>query len=251
MHMKRYYIFVILLFALSGIKAQQADILMPSKMAREQVIHHKGFSLSYNTSYLMPSWVSYKVTKGQINPNSEVKGKYIPDPLITTRSASKKDYKHAGYIMAQFVSYLDVRQIPDAVDESFYLSNISPMKLAYYNQIWLKTEQMIRLWTTGTKGLYIVCGPILTDSPFPTIGANNVSVPKRYYKVVYDPANKKAIGFVFKNGTSSGKLKSYSVSVDEIEKITGIDLFPSLDDEIENKIESELNTDDWNFDILD
>jgi endonuclease G len=81
------------------------------------------------------------------------------------------------------------------------------------------------------------------------IGENNLSVPKRFYKAIYDPKNQKAIGFIFRNGMSSGTLKSFAVSVDEIEKETGIDLFPSLDDEIEKRIESELNFDAWNFDV--
>jgi endonuclease G, mitochondrial len=249
--MKRLCTLPAVLFIVFHLYAQEADLLLPSKMDREQIIHHKGFSLSYNTSYLMPSWVSYKVTKAQINQNDKIKGKYVPDPFISIRSASKKDYKEGGYLMAQFVNYLDVKQIPGAEKETFYLSNIAPMKLAYYNHIWLKTEQMIRLWTTGTDGLYVVCGPILTDSPFPTMGKNKVSVPKRYYKAVYDPTNQKAIGFIFKNGTSSGKIKSFAVSIDTIEKETGIDLFPSLDDETENKIEGTLNEDDWDFEVLD
>ncbi len=248
--MKKTFTALVLILVLSCLNAQMADILLPSEMDREKTVHHKGFSFSYNTSYLMPSWVSYKVTKAQINTNEKIKAKYKPDPMINTRSASKKDYKQGGYIMAQFVNYLDVKQIPGAVEETFYLSNIAPMKLAYYNHIWLKTEQLIRLWTTNNHGLYVVCGPILADSPFPTIGDNNVSVPKRYYKAVYDPDNQKAIGFIFKNGTSSGKLKSYAVSVDEIEKETGIDLFPSLDDEIENKIEAGLSIADWDFEVL-
>ncbi|MBA7542545.1 hypothetical protein ES705_34868 [subsurface metagenome] len=156
-----------------------------------------------------------------------------------------------GYLMAQFVNYLDVKQIPGAVEETFYLSNIAPMKLAYYNHIWLKTEELIRLWTAENEGLYIVCGPILTDSPFPTMGNNNVSIPKRYYKVIYDPFNQKAIGFIFKNGMSSGKLTSYTVTVDEIEKETGIDLFPTLDDTLEKKIEGTKNTEDWDFELIE
>jgi endonuclease G len=231
--------------------AQMADVLLPSEMLREKTIHHKGFSLSYNTSYLQPSWITYKVTKSQVNSGSDVKAKYTPDPAIKVRAASKKDYKDGGYVMAQFVNYRDVSQIPGATEETFYLSNITPMKLAYYKHIWLKTEDLIRLWTANTEGLYITCGPILTDSPFPTIGKNNLSVPNRYYKAVYDPMNKKAIGFIFKNGTSSGSLKSFAVSVDQIEKETGIDLFPSVDDEVENKMEAELDTENWNFELAE
>jgi endonuclease G len=230
---------------------QKADVMLPSERDREQVIHHKGFSLSYNSSYLQPSWVTYKVTKVQVNTKDNIKAKYIPDPDVNTRSASKKDYKQGGYIMAQFVNYLDVKQIPGAVEETFYMSNITPMKLAFYNHIWLKTESLIRLWSAGTNELYVVCGPILLDSPFPAIGDNNVSVPKRFYKAVYDPKNQKAIGFIFKNGISSGKLSSFAVTIDEIELQTGIDLFPSLDDEIEKTIEGQLNKDQWDFGLIE
>ena len=249
--MKRYIgLITVLLFSACAL-SQNTDLLLPSEMIREQLIHHKGFSLSYNSSYVQPSWVAYKVTKAQVNKLEKVKEKYIQDPEVNTRSASKKDYKEGGYIMSQFVNYLDIKQIPDAVEESFYMTNITPMKLAFYNQIWLKTEDLVRLWSADTEGLYVVCGPILTDAPFATIGENKISIPKRLYKAIYDPKNGKAIGFIFKNGSSGGRLNSYAVSIDEIEKESGIDLFPTLDNETENKIESELNLNDWNFKLVE
>lgn len=238
-------------FLFTEMRAQQADVMLPSKLDREQIIHHVGYSLSYNSSYLQPSWVAYKVTKALVNKDENVKGKYIPDPMINTRSASKKDYKQGGYIMAQFVNYLDVKQIPGAVEETFYMGNITPMKLAYYNHIWLKTEELIRLWTADTDGLYVVCGPILIEAPFPTIGDNNVSVPNHFYKAVFDAKNQKAIGFIFKNGMSSGKLQSFAVSIDEIERQTGIDLFPTLNDETEVILEAELDLSKWNFELIE
>ena len=246
-------IFLFIAFFLFGmvIKGQQTDILPASKMDREQIIHHKGYSLSYNSSYLQPSWVAYKITKAQVNKDVKVKAKYQSDPRINTRSASPKDYKQGGYIMAQFVNYFDVKQIPDAEEETFYMSNITPMKLAFYNHIWLKTEELIRQWSAETDGLYIVCGPILLEAPFPTIGDNNVSVPNHFYKAVYDARNQRAIGFIFKNGMSSGKLNSFAVSIDEIERQTGIDLFPSLDDETEIAVEGELDLGKWNFELVE
>jgi endonuclease G, mitochondrial len=243
------YIGILFIFPLA--KSQKADIMMPSERDREQIIHHTGFSLSYNSSYLQPSWVAYKVTKSQINRDENVKSKYAPDPEVNTRSANKKDYKAGGYLMAQFVNCLDVKQIPNAVEETYYFSNITPMKPAFYNYIWIKTEELIRLWTAQNDGFYIVCGPILADSPFPMIGENNLSVPKRYYKAIYDPKNQQAIGFIFRNSISSGSLKNYTATIDEIEKETGIDLFPSLNDEIENRVEATIDYTKWNFEIIE
>lgn len=248
--MKKIIVLNLLLCMSLFLKSQNSDLLLPSTMDREQLIHHKSFALSYNSSYVMPSWVAYKVTKTQVNKFAKVKEKYLPDPDVISRSATKKDYKDDGYIMAQLVNYLDVQQSDDAIQETFYMSNIVPMKQAFYNFIWLKSEELIRLWNANTQGLYVVCGPILKDTPFSTIGDDRVTIPKRFFKAVYDPMNQKAIGFIFQNGNASGTLKSYAVSIDAIEKATGIDLFPSLEDSIEIKVESECNVGDWNFDLL-
>jgi endonuclease G, mitochondrial len=242
----------LLVFSMSLLYAQPADIKIPSPMAREVIVHHKGFSLSYNTSYAIPSWVSYKVTKAQVNKEASVKAKYKEDPEISIRAANKKDYKDGGYLMAQLVSYLDVLPIDGAAEETFYMSNIVPMKLAFYNHIWLKSEDLVRMWVADSDGLYVIVGPVIeADAPFPTMGANKVSIPERYYRIVYDEKNKKAVGFVFKNGSSSGSLKSYSKPVDEIEKLTGIDFFPELDEATSKEIENGIDYKFWNFGLED
>lgn len=248
--MKKYFTTLSLILFCLVLKSQIADVILPAERTREQVIHHLGFSLSYNSSYVQPSWVAYKVTESEIN-REEIKGKYKADPQITTRSADKKDYKQGGHIMAQYVNYLDLQQIPGAVEESFYMSNIAPMKLAYYNHIWLKLEELIRLWSKDTEGLYVICGAVLTDAPFSAMGENNVSIPKRFYKAVYNPENQRSIGFIFRNGMSSGKLNSYAVSIDEIEKEAAVDLFPTLDDELENKLEATTDFSAWDFELID
>jgi endonuclease G len=245
-------IFSLVLSPTVVLKAQEADVKLPFEMAREIIIHHKAYSLSYNTSYALPSWVSYKVTKAQVNKEAPFKGKYKKDPLVTVRAADKKDYKNSGYLMAQLVNYLDVLNIETAAEETFYMSNIVPMKLAFHRHIWLGCEDLIRMWVANSDGLYIITGPIIeADAPFPTMGENKISVPNRYYKIVYDEENKKAIGFIFKNGTSSGTLKSYSRSVDEIEKLTGIDFFPELDETTSKNLESAVDYDFWDFELED
>jgi endonuclease G, mitochondrial len=248
--MKKYLLLILFISISLSSNSQKTDILLPSAMDREQVIHHKAYSISYNSSYVMPSWVAYKITKSQVNKFEKVKEKYIPDPDVISRSATKKDYKDGGYVMAQLINYLDVAQDESAKEETFYMSNIVPMKLTFYNYIWIKSEELIRMWNANSDGLYIVCGPILTDVPFITIGENKVTVPKRFYKAVYDPKRQKAMGFIFVNGNASGSLKGYAVSIDAIEKETGIDLFQSLEDSTELKIESDFNIKDWNFDLV-
>ena len=79
-----------------------------------------------------------------------------------------------------------------------------------------------------------------------TIGRNKVVVPEAFFKVVLCLKGKpKAFGIVVRNTEGSKKRDLYYNTVDEIERITGLDFFPSLPDDIENKIESRRNMRDW------
>ena len=50
-----------------------------------------------------------------------------------------------------------------------------------------------------------------------------------------------ALGFLFDNESGKRPLKKYQVSVDNIEKLTGMDFFSALPDELENWLENEVS----------
>lgn len=131
------------------------------------------------------------------------------------------------------------------------MSNIAPQRQAFNKYTWKRINDMIREWVKESGPLLIVCGPVLADAPFSTFGPNMVSIPTRFYKVVLDMNGKRGMGFVVKNSMSSGSLEPYAMSIDEVEEITKIDFFHSLDDDLENEIESHFDASAWNFEILD
>jgi len=55
------------------------------------------------------------------------------------------------------------------------------------------------------------------------------------------------IGLILPNKSGATPLSQYFVTVDEIEKETGIDFFPGLNDELENQLESNVNVENLNF----
>ena len=63
-------------------------------------------------------------------------------------------------------------------------------------------------------------------------------MPEAFYKVVFCPEPLKAIGFIYKNKSGNRPLDAYVNSVDEVERITGIDFFPSLPDSVEEAVGS-------------
>jgi endonuclease G len=59
--------------------------------------------------------------------------------------------------------------------------------------------------------------------------------------------NMKMIGFLIPNSESDKPLYSFVVSVDYIEKMTGINFFPKLNDNIENQLEKRTDYKNWSF----
>jgi len=66
-------------------------------------------------------------------------------------------------------------------------------------------------------------------------------VPTHYYKVVFDPAGMDAIAFsVPHRAISKGDLPGFIVSVDEVERVTGLDFNSMLDDGVEDDMEDDV-----------
>lgn len=93
--------------------------------------------------------------------------------------------------------------------------------------------------------LYVVAGPVLYRGQHRHIGQSRVTVPEAFYKVVFCPDPLKAIGFIYKNKSGNRPLDAYVNSVDEVERITGIDFFPSLPDSVEEAVEAVYDLEEW------
>jgi endonuclease G len=238
-------------FVLMGAVTFAQQYELPAQATREQQVKHTLFTLSYNEGYEMASWVAYQLTPEQARATGTFKEKYSEDPKVTTGTATTKDYKDAGFIMGQLVPPEDMFTSQQAVDETFLISNTVPQKPAFNKYIWKTNEKLIREWAKEGNTLYIITGPVLTDAPFGTFGPNKVSIVSRFYKAALDVKGERAIGFIFRNNASSGSPKSFALSVDELEKITGIDFFPALPDELEQKVESSADFTKWNFKALE
>jgi endonuclease G len=71
-------------------------------------------------------------------------------------------------------------------------------------------------------------------------------VPCTFYKLAFkDGPNPKMIGFIMANTGSSLALKSFAVPIDEIERRTGLDFFPQLEDALEVQLEGRVNLAGW------
>ena len=213
---------------------------------QEQIIRHTGYTVSYNKDLKLPNWVSYELTRQETKGKEKRSNRFIADPLAIGTIATNADYTRSGYDKGHMAPAADMKWSPKAMKESFYFSNMCPQHPPLNRRGWKNLEEKIRDWAIADSAVIVICGPII-ERESKTIGKNKVAVPQQFFKVVLSPFVKpmRAIGFLFNNEQATDPLHSYVVTIDSIERLTHMDFFATLPDEIENKIEAEANYHQW------
>ncbi len=212
----------------------------------EQIIAHKGYTVSYNSDWCVPNWVAYELTREEVRGTVPRAVHFEPDPDVKGVCPTYRDYSRSSYTRGHMAPAGDMKWDTTAMRESFYLSNVCPQDHNLNDGDWKVLEEQARSWAYRYGSVYIACGPIMSNNP-EVIGRNNVAVPDAFYKVLLCKINGQwqALGFVFDNKPGHRQLHYYCRSIDEVENITGIDFFPALDDEIENAIEAKTDFSAW------
>jgi endonuclease G len=247
------YIFLLLLsnnlfFAQQTAKPTIKHLEIPAHKSNDAIIEHFAYTLSYNEKYEQANWVAYELTVAETNSIIKRGNNFITDPLVSTQSANNNDYSESGFDRGHLAPAGDMGWSIKAMEESFYYSNMSPQVPSFNRGIWKRTEELVRDWAKQYLSIYVVTGPIFGDS-LTTIGTNKVAVPKYYYKVIldYNHNHTKGIGFIMPNSGSKNDIESYAVTIDSVEKVTGIDFFHNLPEDDERLIEGHIKIDAWSW----
>jgi endonuclease G len=232
-------------------KIDKLEIPVLEKGVPSQIIEYTGFAVSYNNSTRLPNWVAYELTATEVAGDLPRKDKFRPDPSAFGPQANKDDYRNSGWDRGHMAPAADMKWNTDAMDESCFFTNICPQNPQLNGGDWKELEEQCRKWAQKHGNLYIACGPIILGNEHGTIGANEIVIPDKFYKVVLARINGeyRGAGFIFhnsplRNSKISGKppvnrpLESYLVPIDEVEAITGIDFFPALPADTQNRVES-------------
>lgn len=224
------------------------NLELPQISEHQKIISHIGYSFVYNENHEQADWVAYLLTKQETNKSFERTNKFLTDPAVATETANNSDYAKSGYDKGHLAPAADMSWSEVTMAQSFYFSNMSPQDPGFNRGIWKKLEELVRTWAIQNDSIYIAVGPVLTHGLL-SIGENKVSIPKYYYKVILDYTNPKikAIGFIFPNASSSLPLQNFAVTIDSVEKFTGLNFFSRLPPEQEKLIEKTLCLDCWSW----
>lgn len=212
------------------------------------LIAHTYYSLSYSESNRQAEWVAYDLTPASINGTQVRTDDFKIDPFVKNNPVGSGDYSGSGYDRGHLCPAADMKLNFTSMSETFYMSNMSPQEPSFNRGIWESLESKVRTWAIEKNGVYVVSGSILKDI-CGTINNGTISVPCTYYKIVFNDngTEKIAIALKLNNQGSSSTLKSFVTTIDNIESLTGIDFFSGLSDDIENKMESTINTSSWSW----
>jgi endonuclease G len=219
---------------------------IPATNVGEQIITHSAYALVYDENREQAKWVAWELTKNELNGDAKRKNNFKEDPLISTGSATDEDYAKSGYDRGHLAPAADMTFSDEAMDESFYYSNMSPQHPSLNRGIWKRLETKAREWAEKYGEIYVATGPVFIEV-LEEIGPNEVDVPSHYYKTLLITKNKdlQAIAFLIPNKKGGKDIFEYAVTVDSVESITKINFYPLLRDKYEKEVESTFDKKYW------
>jgi len=255
--MKKLSIFLFLLFSCTSQPTAQTEV-PPNQDNKHltwglpsidgQLITREAYALLHDGNKKVSLWVSYHLTKEDLQGTTGRTDNFRPDPKIPTgKRAELSDYYKSGYDRGHMAPAGDMKRSKKVMSESFYLSNMCPQEAGLNRYKWRILEEKARNFTQAKGESWIITGPVFMDIDgdgnkdcLGRIGTNRVWVPTHFYKIIVTKNGEiKAISFLMPNKKPAGNIEDYQVPVDSIEKITGLDFLNELPDNIENRIESQ------------
>lgn len=208
---------------------------------------YEGFRLAFNPSNKTPDWAAWELL-GRETYGTTVRSDRFWQDADLEGCPTTGDYARSGYDRGHLCPAAEQKWNPKAMEDCFVMANMCPQDHALNSGAWNTLENKERAWAQRDSAIVIIAGPIYEKSDTKRIGESRVRVPGAFFKVIVAPYadNPRGIGFVFPNMSSPGSMENYVTTIDDVEKLTGLDFFYNLPDDIEDKVESTASFREWN-----
>jgi DNA/RNA endonuclease G (NUC1) len=230
----------------------------------------RNYSFVWDYSNLVAPWVAYPLCKWNIGSGSRTNAWRL-DPLLKEED---QPVLYRGYSEGNSGWYARGHQIPSADrlvysdreqysgnHQTFYGTNMTPQLNDNFNgTIWANLESSVRSWANRSDTLYVVTGCVIDYKKGETVKyvldnvGKKVTVPTAYYKVVLRYMKNSTIGYSgycacavwmdHKAYSSKNVDKSYSMSVDALEKKLGMDFFVNLPSAVGEETAAKIEAED-------
>ena len=215
------------------------------------LIERRQYALSYHRDRGIPNWVSWRLNAdwlGEIERQNDFRED--GDLPLAFRRVTLEAYVGSGYDRGHLIPSGDRTANVEDNSATFLMTNIIPQTPENNRGPWRDLEEYARdLMLRQDKELYIIAGAYGDRGQ---IGAENVTVPSRLWKVILilDQSTSEEAGGV--NTTTDviavdmpnrrilkQDWRSYQTSVDRIEVATGYDLLALVPERVQTVIEAQ------------
>lgn len=227
------------------------------------------FCMEYDSTACHSRWVAFSFddTTNVIN-NVSRSNSWHEDANVPQACRLTGDY-YTGYQRGHLCASNDRRNSTEANYQTFLMTNMSPQLGSFNSNYWVVLEQLVQRWARyGTFSKLYVCkgGTITSAQRIKTIKHANVRgeqvdvvVPRYYFMAILAETSLQsyqAIGFLLEhkeygydgdNYPARSVMKQHAMSIDDLEKITGIDFFCNLNDVAEKLVEQSYSESAWSW----
>lgn len=208
------------------------DLIQLPLRDKAALLCYEAFAVEHSGAKRIPLWSAEHLTSDSLRRAKAIPrhDDFHPDEhLPTLDRAELGDYRKSGYDRGHMSPSGDM-PTTNSQDESFTLANIIPQNRNNNENLWEGIEAAVRTLTFQRGELFIVTGPVFDPSRASVERLQNrVVVPTGIFKAVYDPAGRKAAAYLVQN---TDGMNYQTVSIAELEKLVGMNLFPKMPDAI-------------------
>lgn len=219
-------------------------------------------SVEWSNEMIANRWTCYQMHPGNSYSNVKRNDAFQEDPDLPEATRSTlADYRSSGFSRGHLCPSADRLCSAEQNMQTFYLSNMQPQWQSHNAGLWERIESQVRDWNSNyyRDTLYVVKAATIANvelngqvsAGIYTERCNNrLPVPKYFYCALLSVKNGKyqALGLWTTHSDdaqTSTTIKSCAISIDELERRTGIDFFCNLPDDIEEAVEATIDASYW------
>ncbi len=201
---------------------------------------YRNYSFGWSQDDCVSLWVAYPLCKFYTSGNVGRTDAWAYDPLLGSAKSAAPfgGYGGAAYDRGHQLPSGDRQLSREANAQTFYGTNIAPQSGAHNTGIWSALEGKVRIWANTSDTTYVVTGVVVkggNETSYDSDG-KRMTVPVAFYKALlrYHKASTisewACAGFYteHKDYGKNTDVKNVSMSIDELEKLTGVDFFANL-----------------------
>ncbi|KAM9858865.1 endonuclease G, mitochondrial [Aulostomus maculatus] len=163
------------------------------------------------------------------------------DSIHIYHRATNTDYRGSGFDRGHLAAAANHKWSQKAMEDTFYLSNITPQNPHLNQNTWNNLEKLCRSLTKRYANVYVCTGPLYLPRQegdgklyihYQVLGQNHVAVPTHFFKVLIleKPDGLELRSYILPNEAVdvNTPLERFLVPIETIERASGLLFVPNL-----------------------